>query len=105
MAEESDETGAPPPRPVKKSAIPDSMRAVGDIPVKVSIVLGTATIQVSDMLKLDRGAVVELDHKVGDSIEIYANNQLVARGELVENGDGRLAVTMTDIMKSKMSEL
>ena len=102
MAEAGDEEKQ---RPRKKSGIPENMRAVGDIPVKVSIVLGTATIQVNEMLKLDQGAILELDHKVGDPIEVYANNQLVARGELVENEDGRLSVTMTEILKSKMSEL
>ena len=103
MADNQDGGEAPPRR--KKSGIPDNMRAVGDIPVKVTTVLGTATIRVNEMLKLDRGAIVELNRKIGDAIDIYANNQLVARGELVEGEDGRLAVTMTEILKSKLSEL
>lgn len=103
MAEDQESGGAAPPR--KKSGIPENMRAVGDIPVTVRTVLGTATIQVNRMLKLNQGTVLEVNRKIGESIDVYANNQLVARGELVEGEDGRLAVTMTEIMKSKMSEL
>jgi flagellar motor switch protein FliN len=75
------------------------LEAVYDIPVQVSAVLGKATMQVSQLLKLGRGAVVELDRKVGEAIDIYVNNRLVARGEVVIV-DERLGVTMTEIIKS-----
>ncbi len=75
------------------------LEAVYDIPVQVSAVLGKATMQVSQLLKLGRGAVVELDRKVGEAIDIYVNNRLVARGEVVVVED-RLGVTMTEIIKS-----
>ena len=74
------------------------LEAVYDIPVQVSAVLGKATMQVSQLLKLGRGAVVELDRKVGEAIDIYVNNRLVARGEVVVV-DERLGVTMTEIVK------
>ena len=61
-------------------------------------VLGKASMQVSQLLKLGRGAVVELDRKVGEAIDIYVNNRLVARGEVVVVDD-RLGVTMTEIVK------
>ncbi len=73
--------------------------AVYDIPVQLSAVLGKTTMQVSQLLKLGRGAVVELDRKVGEAIDIYVNNRLVARGEVVVVDD-RLGVTMTEIIKS-----
>ncbi|MDI9350284.1 MAG: flagellar motor switch protein FliN [Candidatus Symbiobacter sp.] len=73
--------------------------AVYDIPVQISAVLGRANMQVSQLLKLGRGAVVELDRKVGEAIDIYVNNRLVARGEVVIV-DERLGVTMTEIIKS-----
>src|SRR3546814_6734212 len=57
------------------------LEAVYDIPVQVSAVLGKASMQVSQLLKLGRGAVVELDRKVGEAIDIYVNNRLVARGD------------------------
>lgn len=78
------------------------LEAVYDIPVQVSAVLGKASMQVSQLLKLGRGAVVELDRKVGEAIDIYVNNRLVARGEVVVVED-RLGVTMTEIIKMDRS--
>jgi len=73
--------------------------AIYDIPVQISAVLGRSSMQVSQLLKLGRGAVVELDRKVGEAIDIYVNNRLVARGEVVVVDD-KLGVTMTEIVKS-----
>lgn len=76
------------------------LAAIYDVPVQVSAVLGKANMQVSQLLKLGRGAVVELDRKVGEAIDIYVNNRLVARGEVVVVDD-RLGVTMTEIVKAE----
>jgi len=76
------------------------LEAVYDIPVQISAVLGRATMQVSQLLKLGRGAVVELDRKLGEAVDIYVNNRIVARGEVVMVDDNRLGVTMTEIVKS-----
>lgn len=76
-----------------------SLEAVYDIPVQVSVVLGKTNMQVNQLLKLGRGAVVELDRKVGEPIDIYVNNKMVARGEVVVVED-RIGVTMTEIIKS-----
>ena len=73
--------------------------AVYDVPVEVTAVLGTATMKVSQLLKLGRGAVVQLDRMVGETIDLHANNRLIARGEVVVIDD-RLGVTMTEIIKS-----
>ena len=78
------------------------LEAVYEIPVQVSAVLGKATMQVSQLLKLGRGAVVELDRKVGEAIDIYVNNRLVARGEVVLVEE-KLGVTMTEIIKAERS--
>jgi flagellar motor switch protein FliN/FliY len=89
-----------------RGELPDTPRsardleAVYDVPVQVSAVLGKATMQVNQLLKLGRGAVVELDRKVGEAIDIYVNNRLVARGEVVVVED-RLGVTMTEIIKTE----
>lgn len=77
----------------------DDVTAIYDIPVQISAVLGRSTMQVSQLLKLGRGAVVELDRKVGEAIDIYVNNRLVARGEVVVVED-KLGITMTEIVKS-----
>jgi len=98
---------APPPAHVQNVPnIPDmpessqDLEAVYDIPVQVSAVLGKTTMQVNQLLKLGRGAVVELDRKVGEAIDIYVNNRLVARGEVVVV-EARLGVTMTEIIKTQ----
>lgn len=82
-----------------KIATSQDLEAVYDIPVKIVAVLGQSQMQVNQLLKLGRGAVVELDRKVGEPIDIYVNNRLVARGEVVIV-DERLGVTMTEIIKS-----
>lgn len=74
------------------------LETVYDIPVQISAVLGKASMPVNQLLKLGRGAVVELDRKVGEPIDIYVNNRLVARGELIVVDD-RLGITMTEIIK------
>ena len=61
--------------------------------------LGRARMDVGDLLKLGPGAVLELDRKVGEAIDIYVNNRLVARGEVVLVED-KLGVTMTEIIKA-----
>jgi flagellar motor switch protein FliN/FliY len=71
---------------------------VFDVPVHISAVLGRANLSVAQLLQLGQGSVLELDRKVGEAIDIYVNNRLVARGEVVVV-DERLGVTMTEIIK------
>ncbi|MES2608239.1 MAG: flagellar motor switch protein FliN [Pseudomonadota bacterium] len=78
------------------------LEAVYDVPVQISAVLGRSTMPVHQLLKLGRGAVVELDRRVGEAIDIYVNNRLIARGEVVVVDD-HLGVTMTEIIKSDRS--
>ena len=94
-AADAAEAAAPVPPPPARN--PTQTEAVYDIPVKVSTVLGEAAVRVSKLMKLGRGAVIELDRKVGEPIELYVNDRLVARGELTVT-DGRLGVTMTDVI-------
>ena len=81
---------------VERSAA--DLAAVYDVPVNIQAVLGRANMEVASLLRLSRGSVIELDRKVGEAIEIYVNNRLVARGEVVVV-DERLGVTMTEIIK------
>ena len=73
---------------------------VFDVPVNISAVLGKAHMSVAQLLKLNQGSVLELDRKVGEAIDIFVNNRLVARGEVVVVED-RLGVTMTEIIKTE----
>lgn len=78
--------------------IAGDLEAVFDVPVSVSAVLGRARIDVGELLRLKPGAILELDRKVGEAIDIYVNDRLVARGEVVLVEE-RLGVTMTEIIK------
>jgi flagellar motor switch protein FliN len=80
--------------------VASDLEAVFDVPVQVSAVLGRAHMEVGDLLKLGPGTVLELDRKVGEAIDIYVNNRLVARGEVVLVED-KLGVTMTEIIKAE----
>src|SRR4051812_17149149 len=78
------------------------LEAVFDVPVQVSAVLGRTRMDIGDLLKLGPGAVLELDRKVGEAIDIYINNRLVARGEVVLVEE-KLGVTMTEMIKAERS--
>lgn len=94
--ERADPLMAAPSSPESSEA---GLEAIYDIPVTVAAVLGTSKMHIHQLLKLGRGAVVELDRKVGEAIDIYVNDRLVARGEIVIVED-KLGVTMTEIVKS-----
>jgi flagellar motor switch protein FliN/FliY len=76
------------------------LEAVFDVPVQVSAVLGRSRMDVGQLLKIGPGTVLELDRKVGEAIDIYVNDRLVARGEVVLVED-KLGVTMTEIIKAE----
>ena len=90
--------------PMPAEALPEEDKTAGDlapvfdVPVSVSAVLGRSNMSVAQLLQLGQGSVLELDRKVGEAIDIYVNNRLVARGEVVVV-DERLGVTMTEIIK------
>ena len=88
---------AAPDTDVKRTAA--DLEAVFDVPVTVSAVLGKSGMEVSQLLKLGKGTIVELDRKVGEAIDIYVNDRLVARGEVVLVEE-RLGITMTEIIKA-----
>ena len=85
------------------SRIAADLEAVFDVPVQVSAVLGRSKMDVGELLKLGPGTVLELDRRVGEAIDIYVNNRLVARGEVVMVDETRLGVTMTEIVKGERS--
>ena len=75
-----------------------NMSALGQVPVEVQVVLGRAKLPIGNILKLGRGAVVEIDRRVGEQVEIHINHRPVARGEIVIVDDDRLGVTLTEII-------
>ena len=77
----------------------EQARAIEDASVEMRVVLGTAILRVRDLLKLGRGAVVELDRKINAPSDVYVAGILVARGEVTIVED-RLAVTISDFIKT-----
>lgn len=77
---------------------PDDLQAVFDVPVKVQAVLGRSRMDIGTLLRLKPGAVVELDRRVGEPVDIFVNNRLIARGEVVLI-DSALGVTLTEIIR------
>jgi flagellar motor switch protein FliN/FliY len=93
---------SPPQREIAGNGIERSaadLEAVFDVPVRISVVLGRTRIPIASLLKMDVGTVVELDRQVGEAVEIFVNDRLVARGEIVLV-ESRLGVTMTEIVKA-----
>jgi flagellar motor switch protein FliN/FliY len=75
-----------------------ALESIYDVPVKMTAVLGKMKMNVADLMALDAGSIVELDRRVGEPIDLYVNDRLIARGELVLV-DGVLGVTMTEVVK------
>jgi flagellar motor switch protein FliN len=75
------------------------------IPVSIQVVLGSATMPVASLMKLGRGAVVPLDHRVGEPVDVVVNGRVVARGEVVvvEDDNSRFGVSLTEIVGAQGS--
>jgi flagellar motor switch protein FliN/FliY len=77
-----------------------NLQVVYDIPLQISAVLGKAEMKVNQLVKLSRGAVIELDRKVGDAVDIYVNDRLVAKGEIVLV-DNKIGITLTELIQKE----
>ena len=74
-----------------------TLKALYDVPVQVSVVLGSTTMLLSNILKLGKGAVIELERTVGEPIDVYVNNKIVAKGEIVIVDD-KIGITLTEVV-------
>lgn len=79
---------------------PEDLQAVFDVPVKVQAILGRARMDIGELLRLKAGMVVELDRRVGEAVDIFVNNRLIARGEVVLI-DSTLGITLTEIVRQE----
>jgi flagellar motor switch protein FliN/FliY len=86
---------------------PRNIESVLRIPVLLQVVLGSATMPVSNLMKLGRGAIVPLDHRVGEPVEVVVNGRVIARGEVVvvEDDNSRFGVSLTEIVGPSGSEI
>lgn len=98
------EGGTPAEMPVKAAAGPGQkprhLETVLQIPVSVKVVLGSATMPVASVLKLGRGAVIPLDRKVGEPVDVVVNGRVIARGEVVvlDEDNSRFGVSLTEVL-------
>ncbi len=74
-----------------------TLEALYDVPVQISVVLGRTSMQLNNLLKLGRGAVIELERTVGEPVDIYVNSKMVAKGEIVVV-DNKIGVTLTEVI-------
>ena len=90
------------PAPAAEARIGDNRNidSILHIPVLIQVVLGSATMPVADLMKLGRGAIVPLDHRVGEPVDVTVNGRVVARGEIVvvEEDNSRFGVSLTEIV-------
>lgn len=102
-AEGDDEEAAAIEEPATADSAPaEKMPAIHEVSLEAYAILGTASMPVSQLLRMGRGAVVELETGLGDEIEMRINDQLVAKGEVVVVED-RIAIEVTDIVKREGS--
>jgi flagellar motor switch protein FliN/FliY len=89
-----------------ESAVPPNLDAIMSIPVKVQVVLGSASMPVSALMKLGRGAIVPLDQRTGDPVNIVVNGRVVARGEvvIVDEESSRFGVSLVEIVSASNDE-
>jgi len=76
------------------------LSTLDNIEVDITVELGAATMPIHHLLRMGRGAMIELDTAEGDPLRIYANNTLIAEGE-VKVEDGRLCVAVTRKLKRR----
>jgi flagellar motor switch protein FliN/FliY len=102
MAESLDMPAPPPPAAAGNRNLDVILR----IPVTVQVVLGSATMPVANLMKLGRGAVIPLDHRVGEPVDVVVNGRVVARGEMVvvEEDESRFGVSLTEIITPSSGE-
>lgn len=83
-----------------------SFETIMRIPVSVKIVLGSATMPVASLMKLGRGAVIPLDRRVGEPVDVTVNGRVVARGEVVvlEEGSSRFGISLTEVVGPGQSD-
>ncbi|OLP45834.1 flagellar motor switch protein FliN [Rhizobium oryziradicis] len=87
------------------SALEANLGLIMDIPIDVQIVLGTSRMPVSGLMNLEEGAIIALDKKIGEPVEIMVNGRRIGRGEItvLENDDTRFGVKLIEVMTSKTS--
>jgi flagellar motor switch protein FliN/FliY len=83
-----------------------SLETIMRIPVSVKIVLGSASMPVAALLKLGRGALIPLDRKIGEPVDVVVNGRIVARGEVVvmDGDSSRFGISLTEVVGPSVAD-
>ncbi len=84
---------------VAVTSSPASLDLVMDIPVRISMEVGSAELSVRDLLNLNQGAVVELDRLAGEPLDVLVNGSLIAKGEVVVVNE-QLGIRLTELVSA-----
>ncbi len=91
-----------------KFSSPRGLDTILRIPVVMQVVLGSATMPVANLMKLGRGAIVPLDHRIGEPVDVVVNGRVIARGEVVvvDEDNSRFGVSLSEIagISGRLSE-
>jgi|SRR3990167_2184664 flagellar motor switch protein FliN/FliY len=79
-------------------------RSIYSVPVTVTVSIGQKRLSVSEILELQPESIVPLSSRIDDPVELSIDNRLIARGELVETGDGQIAVKIIEIIERTTDE-
>jgi len=87
--------------PQEPAALARNLEMVMRIPVSVKIVLGSTTMPVANLVKLGRGAVIPLDRRVGEPVDVVVNGRVVARGDVVvlDDDNSRFGISLTEVVE------
>lgn len=86
--------------PARGGPVAADLGLILEVPLRLSVELGSANLPVRDVLALTKGSIVELDRLQGEPADVYANDRLIARGELAVN-DQRVAIRITELVGPK----
>ncbi len=76
----------------------DNFQTLQAVPLKVSVVLGSSKVTLEELLKWTQGTIVELDKQAGEPVDLYVNDKIIAKGEIVVVGE-KIGITLTEIVK------
>ena len=82
-----------------------SIEAMMGVPLKAEVIVGYAKLPLSDLLRMTRGSIIDLDRKVGDPVDIVVNGELIFLGELQRRDDDYLSVKLLQTVKKHKTEL
>lgn len=92
-------TSFPPVQQTESGGPPKNIDFILDIPMSVTVYVGSTKMAIRDLLQLAQGSVIELDKLAGEPMDVMVNNKLVARGEVVVVNE-KFGIRLTDVVSA-----